>query len=301
MTLSISGLIGHPAFWTLAASLLFAHIVISRFLAWRRLQHIPGPALAGWTDLWLITKTWRGSLFTDLGQLCNTHGPLARIAPNYVVCGDPQEVRRMWGVRSPFDRAPWYKGFRLDPPRDCSLSMRHGDLHTSLRSKLAPGYGGKGISGLHESIDGGVERFIRLVDEKYTSTATEYRSVDFARKVQYMTLDIISSIAFGEAFGFMDHDADLFGYVSTTEATVPMMQMFALVPWLVNLLQSPLCKAMMPSERDAAGLGPIMATAKRVVAQRYGPAAVEKRDMLGSFVSHGLSQPEAEAESLVQM
>lgn len=207
----------------------------------------------------------------------------------------------MWGVRSQFDRAPWYKGFQLDPPNDCTLSMRENDIHTVLRAKLAPGYGGKDVEGLHESIDEGVARFIRLIEDKYISTATDYRPVDFARKVQYMTLDIISKIAFGEAFGFMERDNDFFDYIKTTEDTVPLMQMFAVIPWLLSLLQSPLGKMMMPTEKDPSGLGPIMATAKKVVGDRYGDKAVERRDMLGSFVRHGVSQREAESESLVQM
>ncbi|KAM0331502.1 hypothetical protein ACHAQA_003179 [Verticillium albo-atrum] len=232
--------------------------------------------------------------------LANT-GPIARIAPNYVVCGDPAEVRRMWAVRSQFSRAPWYKGFQLDPPHDCTLSMRDDDVHAGLRGKIAPGYGGKDVEGVEESIDVGVDRFIRLIEDKYLSTRTEYRPVDFARKVQYMTLDIISKIAFGESFGFMDADDDKYGYIKTTEDTVPLMQMFALIPWLIGLLQSPLCKAMMPSERDTVGLGPIMATAKRVVNQRFGTEAKDRKDMLGSFVRHGLSQREAQSESLVQI
>ncbi|KAH7118581.1 benzoate 4-monooxygenase cytochrome P450 [Dactylonectria estremocensis] len=226
---------------------------------------------------------------------------MARIAPNYVVCGDPEEVRRMWGVRSQFDRAIWYKGFKLDPPRDCTLSMCGGDVHAALRSKLAPGYSGKDVDGLHESIDEGVARFVRLIEDKYLSSASDYRPVDFARKTQYMTLDIISKIAFGAPFGFMDRDEDFYDYINTVEASVPMMQMFALIPWLINLLQSPLCKAMMPSERDAVGLGPIMAIAKRAVGERYALDAKDRRDMLGSFVRHGLEQKEAEAESLVQI
>lgn len=226
---------------------------------------------------------------------------MARIAPNYVVCGDPEEVRRMWGVRSQFDRAIWYKGFKLDPPRDCTLSMCGGDVHAALRSKLAPGYSGKDVDGLHESIDEGVARYVRLIEDKYLSSASDYRPVDFARKTQYMTLDIISKIAFGAPFGFMDRDEDFYDYINTVEASVPMMQMFALIPWLINLLQSPLCKAMMPSERDAVGLGPIMAIAKRAVGERYALDAKDRRDMLGSFVRHGLEQKEAEAESLVQM
>lgn len=45
----------------------------------------------------------------------------------------------MWGVRSQFDRSSWYKGFRLDPPRDCSISLHDRGIHAILRSKLAPG------------------------------------------------------------------------------------------------------------------------------------------------------------------
>lgn len=207
----------------------------------------------------------------------------------------------MWAPRSQFRRAPWYKGFQLDPPNDCTLSMRDDDVHAVLRAKIAPGYGGKDVEDVEKSVDTGIARFVRLIEEKYLSTQIEYLPVDFARKVQFMTLDVISKIAFGEAFGFMDADEDLYGYIKTTEDTIPMMQMFALIPWLIDLLQSPICKAMMPSERDTVGLGPIMATANRYVSQRFTSDAKDRKDMLGSFVRHGLTKREAQSESLVQM
>jgi hypothetical protein len=37
------------------------------------------------------------------------------------------------------------------------------------------------------------------------------------------------------------------------------------------------------------------------VAQRFGPEKVERQDMLGSFINHGLTQPEAEIELVLQM
>ncbi|KAJ9142909.1 Benzoate 4-monooxygenase cytochrome P450 [Pleurostoma richardsiae] len=282
-----------------AAVVIYA--VGQRAWSWYRLRHIKGPFWAALSDFWLIRLTWRGEVYQRLGDVCRQYGPIARIAPNYVVCGDPIEVRRMWGVRSQFDRAPWYKGFQLDPPRDCTLSMRDSELHTVLRAKLAPGYAGKGIEGLHESIDEGIARFVRLIEEKYLSTTEDFSPVDFARKVQYMTLDIISKIAFGESFGFMDEDADRFGYIKTTEDSLPLMQMIALIPWLVNVLQSRLFKAALPKDTDKIGIGRIMGTAKKVVAERYGSQKIDRPDMLGSFVRHGLSQKDAESESLVQI
>lgn len=42
-------------------------------------------------------------------------------------------------------------------------------------------------------------------------------------------------------------------------------------------------------------------TAKSVAAERFGTDKKVQRDMLGSFVAHGLSQKQAESEILLQM
>lgn len=41
--------------------------------------------------------------------------------------------------------------------------------------------------------------------------------------------------------------------------------------------------------------------AKDIVAERFGPQKDTRRDMLGSFIRHGLTQWEGESEILVQM
>jgi hypothetical protein len=69
---------------------------------------------------------------------------------------------------------------------------------------------------------------------------------------------VISTIAFGRTFGFLDRDGDLFDYIKTTEDSLPLMQMIALLPWLLSVLQSSLFKAFMPSAKDAIGLGKVM-------------------------------------------
>lgn len=40
---------------------------------------------------------------------------------------------------------------------------------------------------------------------------------------------------------------------------------------------------------------------KEVVGQRFGPDAKDQRDMLGSFIRHGLTRDEAESETILQM
>jgi hypothetical protein len=40
---------------------------------------------------------------------------------------------------------------------------------------------------------------------------------------------------------------------------------------------------------------------KEVVGKRFGPDAKDQRDMLGSFIRHGLTRDEAESETILQM
>ncbi|KAK5662353.1 hypothetical protein OQA88_8263 [Cercophora sp. LCS_1] len=290
-----------PLLWIAVA--LFANTLVKRVLAWHRLRHIDGPFWAKFTDFWLLKRLWRSELYVDLGKAVQEYGNVVRIARNYVVCGDPAEIRRIWGVRSTFDRSDWYRAFRWDPPQDSSLTIRDPTAHPALRAKLAPGYGGRGVEGLHEAVDEGIEQLIQLIETEYLSTDSEYKPVDFAVKTQYMTLDIITKIAFGDALGFLAADSDLYGYVERWKgkAVMPASFVIALHPWLVSILHSDICKPLRPTDQDKEGFGALIAFAKRLVAKRYGPNKVVKNDMLGTFVQNGLTQSDAEAESLVQV
>ena len=41
--------------------------------------------------------------------------------------------------------------------------------------------------------------------------------------------------------------------------------------------------------------------AKNVVGKRFGPDKIVRQDMLGSFIAHGLTQQEAESETVLQV
>lgn len=82
--------------------------------------------------------------------------------------------------------------------------------------------------------------------------------VDFGKKAQYFTLDVISDIAFGSPFGFLQTDSDVYKYIETTEKTLPVVMMTTVVPFLVTLFASPLMKPALPSEKDIFGFGRVM-------------------------------------------
>lgn len=305
--------------WLFAAiGSLAAALIGYQVLEARRLQHIPGPRLAPWTNFWLVYSQLTGRIHLILHQLIEQHGkspciptaylrthadrigPVARIAPKWVVCGDPTEIRRIWAARSPWIRGEWYRGMRIDPYRDSSFSTRSDDLHGAIRQKLLPGYSGHDVDNVHGLIDEQVKRFVDLIDT-YLDTSGGSCVIDMAQKVQYFALDTISSLAFGDSFGFLKQDEDKFRYIETTGQTVYILVATTLIPGMVRTMQSPYLKWLAPSVKDMAGIGDVIRFAERAVGQRFGANAMIQRDMLGSFVKHGLGQKDAEAEALVQI
>ena len=57
-------------------------------------------------------------------------------------------------------------------------------------------------------INRNVQALVELIEAKYLSTSAVFQPFDFGRKAQYFTLDAITDIAFGEAFGFLTTDSD---------------------------------------------------------------------------------------------
>lgn len=81
--------------------------------------------------------------------------------------------------------------------------------------------------------------------------------MDFALKAQFFTLDVLSEIAFGEAFGYLTKDKDLYDYIKTTEESLPILFIANVIPLFKMILHSPLMKRFMPHDQDPIGFGKI--------------------------------------------
>ncbi|KAJ5602705.1 Cytochrome P450 [Penicillium hordei] len=280
---------------------LSVYSLTQRFIAWSRLSHIPGPPLASFSNLWLVWHAYRGTLPWAIKDATDKYGSLARVGLNTVVNSNPESVVRVLQPCSGFIRALDYQAARFRPGSDNILSMRDEKAHKVLKSKTTAGYNGKDVEGLEGQIDKVVETFIDLIERKYLSTSTDYRPVDLARITQYFTLDVIMSIAFGSNFGHLESDSDVYQYLHMMESFMPMVAIILVYPWLCDILESRFLHMMGPKDTDKTGMGKVMGFAKEVVSQRFGPKKIIRKDMLGSFIAHGMTQDEANSETLVQI
>ena len=126
--------------------------------------------------------------------------------------------------------------------------------------------------------------------------------MDFAKLASFFTLDTLTTLAFGYSFGFVTKNEDLYDYLKTSNAFFPFMELGTNVPVIHRILSSNLVQSIAgPKAEDRLGLGAIIGVTRKIVAERFRSNAKAPRDMLTSFIAHGLTQEEAESESLLQL
>jgi cytochrome P450 len=212
-------------------------------------------------------------------------------------------IRRMNAVRSPFTRGEWYSCLKLHPDHENVVSIVDERQHLELRNRMSPGYSGKENLHLEQDVDEQLLKFFDLINRSYVARPEEgvFRTVDLSRVTSFFTLDTISKIAFGQTFGFLEHDEDPFGYLKNLEEFLPAIIVFGVYTELTKILKMPLMKAALPKSTDKRGLGRVMGFARDRVQERFGHKPVVRQDMLQSFIKHGLTQAELESETLTQI
>ena len=133
---------------------------------------------------------------------------------------------------------------------------------------------------------------------------TTYRclSMDFSSVARFFTLDVLSTVAFGAPFGFLAANKDLWDYNKESSRFLLVLELALQHKFFRSILYSRPVQAIAgPKETDKTGIGPVLGVARKAVAERFGPNPKVQKDMLGLFVSKGLSQLQCEAEAFLQI
>lgn len=128
--------------------------------------------------------------------------------------------------------------------------------------------------------------------------------MDLAVVIQYFTLDVLTKIAFGAPFGYLIKNEDIYDYLKMTSAFLPILELGCNFPTIHSILFNPLVQKLgAPKGTDKVGMGAVIGIAQKVVGERYSPEEKAKphEDMLASSIRNGLTQQEAESDSLLQV
>jgi hypothetical protein len=104
-----------------------------------------------------------------------------------------------------------------------------------------------------------VQGLIGLLRQKYISTADSFKPVDMARKIGFFTMDVITDLAFAKPFGNLENDKDMYDYIQSTEAMVPIGLKMTAIPALRALFQTEwISKAVFPRDTSEIGIGKLL-------------------------------------------
>lgn len=264
--------------------------------SWYRLRHIPGPFLAKFSYLFLAYVQQSGRQYYIFRDEYTKYGPLVRVGPNELSTSDPNVLRKMTSARAQYTRDDWYTGGRWNPYAHNMFTTTDTKTHDDIKSKMAIGYGDKN-SALEPGVDEQVTTFVRLIKEKYLNGA---KLLDFGTLTSYFTMDVITKAGFGEAFGYLEKEEDLFDFLAGVRDNWQFMGITLDVPWIRNIFYSPfLLKLIGPKTTDEKGLGRLMKVGHDVIEKRLAKEKdTQADDMLGSFLAHGLTPEQCENEAL---
>jgi hypothetical protein len=92
-----------------------------------------------------------------------------------------------------------------------------------------------------------------------------------AEKLQLLTLDIISEIAFGDPFGNLESDEDISSYMETTKNMMPLIILLGTWPGLAKVFFWKPLRRFLPKETDTSGVGKLMGFVKHYLPASNSP------------------------------
>ena len=192
----------------------------------------------------------------------------------------------------------------MNPGMDNVLSTRDEKVHDELRKRMAAGYSGKENVTLERDIDDCITELIHLIENRYVTTDGKVKFMDLAQKIQFFTADVMSKLSFDAKFHDLRDDNDNLDYIQEVYTNFPVMFCFSVIPKFVDFMTNTgILSLMAPTANSKMGFGRILGIAQNQVGSRFNQEgkAEDLKDMMGSFLRHGLTQQDCERESVLQM
>lgn len=241
----------------LAVAIAFSWFFVSTFKEWRRLSHVPGPFFASVSSLWIVRHVLKGRIAAALLGL-QKHGRLVRVGPNYLLTDDPETLRQISAARSEYNRDEWWRSLSMTPGQDNLGSILEIGPHDKVKAKMAAGYAGRDNMDMEKKVEAKIAHLKDVLRQRYLSEGDKLNPVDLARYSYYFTLDVITDLSYGEAFGFMDAEGDLYDYTKSLDQLLVVTGLLSEIPLLRKLGSTFVGAALKPKFTDKSGMGKLM-------------------------------------------
>ncbi|RYP53845.1 hypothetical protein DL768_001296 [Monosporascus sp. mg162] len=240
------------SFLVLFPIVLLTSITIRLISNWRRLSKVPGPALAGATDLWRAYQQYNGKLRQKLLDLHSQHGPIIRYGVSSISISDPEVINVVYGSRAGFIIADSYKvlvgiqnGKEVPSLVSTVNEARHGALRRSVANAFTP------TAAL------GYEKWIDITIAELLGTMRRKTTFDLSSMILWYTMDAAGRFSFGEPLGCLAAEDDVNGSIQLIRDRFNHWGWWSSIPQLERLVyRNPIAmrQKRAPSSMAAAAL-----------------------------------------------
>ncbi|GKT97219.1 putative cytochrome P450 [Colletotrichum tofieldiae] len=280
-----------------SATVFVSWYIISSIITWYKLRHVPGPFLGKFSHFWSIYHQVIGDVGPVHFSLEKYNSPLVRTGPHFMVTSDPDVWKHVNGARSTYQRDPWWSAGRIDYYRPSLADTLDSTSHDKMKAKVASGYSGRDVD-LEKIIDIQIAKFADVIRRKHITR----KKTDFADLSRFFTLDVITRLAYGKEFGWVEASEDLYGYGAEISKFAALGALISDVTWLHPFVRwSFINSRFKPRPAAKDGVGRVVGIGREEIRRRFEVDEKDARDMVGSFMRHGLSVSEIEDEALIQI
>ncbi|KAI1821714.1 cytochrome P450 [Xylaria intraflava] len=187
---------------------ILGFISLRVFLDWNRLRKAPGPALAGFTNLWRAYHLYNGTLRDKLLELHARHGPIVRYGVRCVSISDPEVINVVYGSRAGFTTADSYKvlaGHQNGKDIPSLVSTQDEKKHGALRRAVANAFTPSAALDYENWIDVTIKEFLESVARK--------PAFDMTSMVLWYVMDASARFSFGAPLGCLVAEGDADGSI----------------------------------------------------------------------------------------
>ncbi|KAK7720883.1 hypothetical protein SLS63_009666 [Diaporthe eres] len=252
----------------LVAAAVVTNIVYNAYL--HPLRNVPGPFLAGVTELWRTAKYASGQWHQDILDLHHQYGPVVRVSPNEVSFVDQTALEQVYG------HATGTKKF---------FNTTNVKEHAFLRKRVTAAYSKSAIM----SQETQVQQVLDHLWQRFRQIANSGQTIDLQVWTNYLAFDVVSQLGMGGPIGFID-DGDKHGIMSAVHQIFYVAASGGYLPGQMMFLQWPSVQAIADFLGGAQGFKRFQVWSSQQVKSRMAEGDTQKdskrgRDLLDHFIS----------------
>ncbi|KAL1792308.1 hypothetical protein ACET3X_008815 [Alternaria dauci] len=154
----------------LTLGLLAVHFINNKFC--QGLNHIPGPWLAGFSDLWRLMLVWGRRPEVVHRALHARYGPLVKIGPRTVIVSDPDAIKIIYGLNAGFTKSNFYP------------------VQMTVANGLSNAYAMSTLVKFEPLVDSTTEAFLMQLKQRFADRKDDSGICDFGTWLHYYAFDV---------------------------------------------------------------------------------------------------------------